>query len=211
MAEEKSETGFAARVLGGRATRLELYAIAIVVIVLGFGSIGGAIIVSSSDSETTTTTALSATTTVSTEDTASTLAPETPDSPESPSPPSDETPTTTQARTVTTDARGAELPIPVPADRCATRVTIPNVIGMEIWQVSMRWPTGFPECGPIQLRNFGYTPDGDLIPGGYDCTDGTPLRVGVQDPAPGTTFTVAELVARGTSITWAPCPGVVPR
>ena len=85
------------------------------------------------------------------------------------------------------------------------------MIGMELWQVSARWPTGFPECGPIMQRFFGYTLDGQKVIGGYDCPDGTPLRVESQDPQPGTSFTIAQLVSQGTSVTWGPCPGVVPR
>jgi hypothetical protein len=44
MSEKQSSP---ARFLGGRATRLEMYAIAIAILVVGFGSVGGAIVVAS--------------------------------------------------------------------------------------------------------------------------------------------------------------------
>lgn len=192
---------------GGRATRLEMYAIAIAILILGFGSVGGAIVVTSNSGSDSTSSAPPPAETVATSPESTTTAPSSTPSTEQPA----TTDTTSQQRTITTDVRGAELPVPVPADRCASTVTIPNVIGMEIWQVAARWPTGFPECGPIVRRLFGYTLDGQKVIGGYDCPDGTPLRVQSQDPQPGSTFTVAQLVSQGTSTTWGPCPGVVPR
>jgi hypothetical protein len=193
---------------GGRATRLEMYAIAIVILILGFGSVGGAIVVTSNSGSDSTSSAPPPAETVATSPESTTTAP--PDTTPSTEQPAT-TDTTSQQRTITTDVRGAELPVPVPADRCASTVTIPNVIGMELWQVSARWPTGFPECGPIMHRLFGYTLDGQKVIGGYDCPDGTPLRVESQDPQLGASFTVAQLVSQGTSVTWGPCPGVVPR
>lgn len=205
MTEEQSSP---AKFFGGRATRVEVYAIAIAILVLGFGSVGGAIVVASNSGSNSTSPAPTLTEPVVTSIDSTTTAPSTTTSTIAPP---DTTQVVIQQRTVTTDVRGAELPIPVPADRCASTVTIPNVIGMEQWQVATRWPTGFPECGPILHRLFGYTLDGQKVPGGYDCPDGTPLRVESQDPQPGTSFTVAQLVSQGTSTTWGPCPGVVPR
>jgi hypothetical protein len=193
---------------GGRATRAEVYVIAIAILILGFGSVGGAIVVTSNSGSDSTSSAPPPAETVATSPESTTTAPS------STTPPAAAPATTevvNQQRTVTTDVRGAELPVPVPADRCASTVTIPNVIGMEQWQVATRWPTGFPECGPISRRLFGYTLDGQKVIGGYECPDGTPLRVESQDPQPGTSFTVTQLVSQGTSTTWGPCPGVVPQ
>ena len=189
-----------------RVTRLETYEIAI--LILGFGSVGGAIVVTSNSGSDSLSSAPPPAETVATSpESTTTTPPDTTPFTEQPA----TTDTTSQQRTITTDVRGAELPRPVPADRCASTVTIPNVIGMEIWQVSARWPTGFPECGPIMQRYFGYTLDGQKVNGASECPDGTPLRVETQDPQPGTTFTVAQLVSQGTSTTWGPCPGVVPQ
>jgi hypothetical protein len=193
---------------GGRATRAEVYVIAIAILILGFGSVGGAIVVTSNSGSDSTSSAPPPAETVATSPESTTTAP--PDNTPSTEQPAT-TDSTSQQRTITTDVRGAELPVPVPADRCASTVTIPNVIGMELWQVSARWPTGFPECGPFSTRYFGYTLDGQKVIGGHLCPDGTLRRVESQDPQPGASFTVAQLVSQGASVTWGPCPGVIPK
>ena len=202
MSDEQSSP---AKFFGGRATRFEVYAIAVAILVVGFGSVGGAIVVASNSEPSSNTASPAPTETVVAPIDSTTTAPAAPGT----------QPTTTEVvtpqRTITTDVRGAELPFAVPADRCASTVVIPNVIGMEQWQVASRWPSGFPECGPVIRRLFGYTLDGAKVIGGYECPDGTPLRIESQDPQPGLTFTIAQLVGQGTSTTWGPCPGVTPK
>ena len=94
------------------------------------------------------------------------------------------------------DALGGTLPAPVPADRCLNTFTVPDLYGLQQWQVAnvLGAGGGNPsyECGPVTWYMFGSTVDGERVAGGLDCPDGTPLTVISQEPAAGTTWTIQQ-------------------
>jgi len=112
------------RAPGGRASRLELYAVAAIVLVLGFGSVGGAIVIAASDSPPQT---ASTSTTVVEETTTTTTAPIVTAPPTTEAPP----PPTTQRRNPATDEYVETYAPPVtlpPAGPSGRPCTVPDVV-----------------------------------------------------------------------------------
>ncbi|MBU3702184.1 MAG: hypothetical protein FGM58_09090 [Acidimicrobiia bacterium] len=167
------------RAPGGRASRLELYAVAAIVLVLGFGSVGGAIVITSNDSRPEK--AQETTATVVEETTTTTSAPVVTAPPTTEAPP----PPTTQRRNPATDeyvetfAPPVTLPPPGPSGRTCT---VPDVV------TAVGTPSD-PASAVIKL-SAAVRASGCKFPTEVDCIDPAvpagSFREAAQNPAPGT-------------------------
>ena len=87
-------------------------------------------------------------------------------------------------------------------DVCDQVHPFPDYTGMTINQLSKAGPRDFLRCSPLLRLFWGYDENGNRIPGGLPCVDGSEPTVESQFPLPNTQISLSELATLTTEVTW---------
>ena len=89
-----------------------------------------------------------------------------------------------------------------PIDGCNQVHAFPDYTGMTINQLSKAGPRDFWGCDSFLRLFWGYDENGNRIPGGMPCVDGSEPTVESQFPLPNTQISLSELTTLTTEVTW---------
>jgi hypothetical protein len=87
-------------------------------------------------------------------------------------------------------------------DGCDQVHPFPDYTGMTQNQLSKAGPRDFWGCSPLLRLFWGYDENGNRIPGGMPCVDGSEPTVESQFPLPNTQISLSELATLTTEVTW---------